>query len=235
MEWGIGCCCGCIATVGFWGTYDQSYWDTHIDFPDTWTKLYSRSTSNLTDCEILVVGRYQIAPPYTAQPTTTAERDAVADWVTAGGVLIVMHDYYGSPSIRPSSVVTDLNAFLSYIGTDARAVATAGPAPNLTNTPLNQVVTTSVTHDLLTGVDKLWLSAPGHMSYTVPPSTLIFEARKTILLPYVPVLTIEDYGSGKIVFWSDFSMVNNPDAYTAIAARGNKINVLLANFCSLVP
>lgn len=229
MEWGIGCCCK-RCTVGFWGLCDQSVWDPGIDFPASWTRLMSRTKDNLADCDILVIGRYSFSSPYTDQPDTNIKRDAVASWITAGGVLFVIHEFYGSPSIVPSSVAFALNDCLDRIGSASRAGIVTGIAPNGTDWPQGTFAT-SVSHPLLTGVDKLWISAPGHM--TLGSATLVFEARKPPSFPYVTILSVEAFGAGHIVFCSDFSMLNNPNAFLAIAANGNKINKMLENLCSL--
>jgi hypothetical protein len=231
MEWGLGCCCGEKAcTVGFWGACDQSTWATGIDFPSSWTKLFSRTKDNLADCNVLVVGRYSFSSPYTAQPSTAADYTAVSSWITGGGVLLVFHEYYGFPSIVPSTPVTALNTFLTGISAQAMAGVTASPEPNSTDTPIG-TYSTSVSHPLLSGVDKLYVAAPGRM--TLGTSTLLFEARKSPFLPYASVLSIESYGYGSIVFCADHSMVNNSAAATAITSAGNKINKLLANLCAI--
>lgn len=227
----MGRCCHCGGcTVGFWGLCDQSTWALGIDFPVTWTKLFSRTKDNIAACNVLVVGRYKFTSPFTDEPATTADRDAVADWITAGGVLFVLHEYYGSPSGVPVTPINSLNDFLSYIGAESRPVATPGIAPNNIDFPIGTFSTTG-SHDLLTGVDKLWVSAPGHM--TVGAATLLFEARKTPSTPYVSILSIESYGTGSIVFCSDASMINNAAAVAAIAADGNKILTLLENLCAI--
>jgi hypothetical protein len=228
MQLSCGCCGGC--TVGFWGTCDQITWAAGIQFPTSWTILGARDKDNLTDCNILVVGRYSFAAPYTDEPLATADRTAVADWITAGGVLFVIHDYYGSPSIIPVTPVDSLNAFLAAIGSQARAVTTtSGGAPNNTDFPVG-THTTSVSHPLLAGVDKLFVSAPGFMS--LGSATLLFEARR---LPggYASILSVESYGQGSIVFCADASMINNSTAASHITTHGNKINKLLENLCAL--
>lgn len=227
MQLSCGCCGGC--TVGFWGLCNQLGWAPGIQFPTSWTILGARDKDNLTDCNILVVGRYSIADPYTDEPLATADRTAVADWITAGGVLFVIHEYYDSPSTVPVTPVNSLNAFLAAIGSQARAVTTAGISPNGTNWPVG-TYSTSVSHPLLAGVDKLWVSAPGFMS--LGSATLLFEARRS---PggYASILSVETYGDGSIVFCADFSMINNTAAASQITTHGNKINTLLANLCAL--
>jgi len=229
MEFGFACCCG-GCTVGFWGACDQSTWATGIDFPASWTKLMLRDKDNLADCNVLVVGRYSFSTPYSAQPSTSADYTAVSDWITDGGVLFVIHDYYGSPSIIPSAPGTALNTFLAGISSEARAVVTSGINPNSTDFPVG-TFNTSVSHPLLSGVDKLWISAPGYMD--LGGATLLFEERKPPSFPYVKVLSVESYGYGSIVFCADSSMVNNSSAAAAITSSGNKINKLLANLCAI--
>lgn len=228
MQLSCGCCGGC--TVGFWSGYSQTEWASGIDFPTSWTKLGGRNKDNLADCNILVVGRYSSSSPYAAHPTTSAEFTAVSDWLTGGGVLFAIHDYYGDPSSIPSTPVSALNDFLNAISAQARAVVTPGPEPNATDFPVG-TFTTSVSHALLTGVDKLWTSAPGRMS--LGTATLLFRARRPPSFPYANILSVESYGSGSIVFCADFSMVNNVSASSAITTSGNKINTLLVNLCSL--
>lgn len=228
----IGSCnCRCKkCTVGFWGTCDQSTWATGIDFPATYTKLLTRDRTNISTCNVLVVGRYSFSSPYLAVPSSGADYTAVASWITGGGVLFVMHEYYGSPSIVPSSVVATLNTFLSGISTQARAVATSGINPNSTDFPVGTYSVT-VSDPVLVGVDKLWVSAPGWMSRG--SSTLLLEARKPPSFPYAEVLTIEAYGAGFVVFCNDLSIINNSSAATAITSSGNKINVFLQNLCKI--
>ena len=226
----MGYCCHCGCTVGFWGDCDQSVWAGGIDFPASWTKLTGRTKDNLTDCNVLVVGRYAFGSPYTDQPSTADEYTAVSSWITGGGVLFVLHDYYGVPSTVPSSVVTDLNTFLAGISTEARAVATSGPNPNATDFPVG-TYDTSVSDPLLTGVDKLHVAAPGWMD--LGTATLMMEARKSPSDAYAEILSKEAYGDGFVVFCNDFSMVNNSAAATAITTDGNKINRLLSNLCSI--
>jgi len=116
----MGRCCHCGGcTVGFWGLCDQSTWTSGIDFPATWTKLFSRDETNLADCNVLVVGRYSFSSPYSDEPTTSAEFTAVANWISGGGVLFVLHDYYGSPSLIPVTPVTNLNTFLAGMGSSS--------------------------------------------------------------------------------------------------------------------
>lgn len=218
-------CCPCgVHTVGFWGTYNQAEWQ--VDFPATWTKLTTRDSSNLSACNVLVIGRYSFSSPYSAQPTTGGEHSAVASWVTGGGVLFVLHEYYGSPSAIPSTPVTALNTSLAGIGTQARGVLTAGPAPNATDTPMSVTADVTVVDPVLKCVKKLTISAPGYMS--LGTSTLLFQARKSTSTAYADILSIESFGAGFVVFCSDFSMVNNFDA-TSRASTGNKIAQFLCN------
>ena len=225
MNWNVGCCCNhCgVHTVGFWGAYDQTVWA--VDFPSTWTKLKSRTSAKLSDCNVLVIGRYQFSTPYSAQPTTSGDHSAVASWITGGGVLFVIHEFYGTPGLVPVTPVDALNASLAGIGTQARAVTTVGPAPNATDAPNNTTATT-VSHPLLNKVTKLSVSAPGHMS--LGTSTLLFETRKSPSTAYVPILSIEAFGAGFVVFLSDYNVVNNFDA-AANAISGNKVEQLLCN------
>jgi len=215
--------------VGFWGSYTQVNWASGIDFPATWTKLLSRNKDNLSKCDVLVCGRYSFATPYAAHPTTSAEFTAVSNWINGGGVLFVLHDYYGAPSSIPSTPVTELNTFLAGISAQVRAVVTASPEPNTTDFPVG-TFNTSVSHPLLDGVNKLWTSAPGRMS--LGTATLLFEARRPPSFPYAKILSVESYGAGSIVFCADDSMVNNSAAASAISGSGNKINVFLENLCN---
>jgi hypothetical protein len=218
-------CCSCKSyTVGFWGDYEQIYWV--VNFPSKWTKLFSRNASNLTACNVLVIGWYKFDPPYVAVPSSSGDYAAVASWITGGGTLLVLNEYYGSPTVFPVTPINTINTSLTGIGTQARAVATSGPAPTSATTPIG-TYPVGGTGDVMAGVDKLWVAGPGFMS--LGTSTLEFEARKTVSDPYVSIVSVESFGAGFVVFVSDFSMVNNASAASAITSSGNKIRVFLEN------
>jgi hypothetical protein len=220
-------CCSCNnqpKTVGLWDTYDQNVWT--VNFPVNWTILSNRTKDNLTDCNVLVIGRYKFSTPYTSQPTTSAQYTAIASWITGGGVLFVIHDYYGSPTTVPSSVVTSLNTALAGIGTQARAVATSGAAPTNSTSPIG-TKPVSGTGAVMTDVTALYVAGPGFMS--LGSSTLEFEARKTSSDPYVEIVSVEAFGAGFVVFLSDFSMLNTADSLTQITTMGNKVRLFLRN------
>jgi len=227
MEFGIGCCCKTcgVHTVGFWGLYNQSVWA--VDFPTTWTKLTSRTAANISSCNVLVIGHYNYntASGASSQPSTARDQSAVASWVSGGGVLFVVHEYYGFPSLATNAAVNDLNTSLDGIGTQVRAGTTVSPAPNVTDTPIGTFAVSSA-EPVLAGVDKLSIAAPGHTNLRT--ATLILEVRKSPAKGYATILTIESMGSGFVVFLSDFSVLNNFNAASR-AATGNKIERFLCN------
>lgn len=221
MEWGLGCCCGCpvcISTVGFWGAYHQSQWKSGTDFPATWTKLTARDSTNLTNCNVLVIGQSNFGN--TVCPTTSGDCAAVASWITGGGVLFVLHEYWGPPALWGDSASITLNSSLSLIGTQVRAGLTSGPTSTGPHT-----VTATNSHPLFCDVDKLSIAGPGYISSvstSEPPLETLFSYSGAA------IITIESFGSGFVVYCSDASMVN---AFTAAqnVTSGNKINQFLHN------
>ena len=176
---------------------------------------------------MLVIGRYNFGTGSSAasQPSTGGDQSAVASWVSGGGVLFVVHEYYGSPGAQTIASTNDLNTSLAGIGAQVRAGTPSGPAPNGTDAPIGTYAVSSA-HPLLSGVDKLSIAAPGFT--TIGTATMLWEARKSPSTAYATIITIESMGSGFIVFLSDFSMVNNFNAASRLAT-GNKVERFLCN------